>query len=57
MKSLSKIGSLLDIPIKNDRFTKDKLVLRYARLLVEMPIEGLLPEHIEFFNDDGVLIR
>ena len=32
-------------------------MLRYARLLVEMPIEGPFPEHIELFNDDGVLIR
>ncbi|KAJ8419768.1 hypothetical protein Cgig2_018597 [Carnegiea gigantea] len=57
MESLSKIDSLLGIPIKTDRFAKDKLVLRYARLLVEMPIEGPFPEHIEFFNDDGVLIH
>lgn len=55
-ESLSKIGSLLGIPIKTDKFTKDKQAIRYARLLVEMPIERPFPEHVEFFNEVGVLI-
>jgi len=57
IKSLSKIGSLLGIPIKTDKVTRDKQVLRYARLLVEMPIEGPFLEYIEFFNDDDLLIK
>ena len=32
-------------------------MIRYARLLVEMPIDGPFPNHIEFFNEDEVLIR
>ncbi|KAJ8421292.1 LOW QUALITY PROTEIN: hypothetical protein Cgig2_031131 [Carnegiea gigantea] len=55
MESLSKIGSILGIPFKTDKFTKDKQVIRYARLLVEMQIDGPFPEHIEFFNEEGVL--
>ncbi|KAJ8431637.1 hypothetical protein Cgig2_001960 [Carnegiea gigantea] len=57
IESLSKTGSILGIPLKTDKFTKDKPVIRYARLLVEMQIEGPFPEHIEFFNEDGVLLR
>ncbi|KAJ8420785.1 hypothetical protein Cgig2_030493 [Carnegiea gigantea] len=57
IESLSKIGSLLGIPSKTDKVTRGKQVLRYARLLVEMPIEGPFPEYIEFFNDDDLLIR
>ncbi|KAJ8421769.1 hypothetical protein Cgig2_000946 [Carnegiea gigantea] len=57
MESLSKIGSILGIPLKTDKFTKDKQVIRYARLLVEMQIDGPFPEHIEFFNEEGVLTR
>ncbi|KAJ8419375.1 hypothetical protein Cgig2_022175 [Carnegiea gigantea] len=56
-QSLSKIGSILGIPLKTDKFTKDKQVIRYARLLIEMPIEGPFPDHIEFFNEEGILIR
>jgi len=54
--SLSKLGSLLGIPIKTDKFTKDKQVLRYAPLLVEMIIDGSFPEFIEFFNEENLLI-
>ncbi|KAJ8431631.1 hypothetical protein Cgig2_001954 [Carnegiea gigantea] len=42
-ESLSKISSVLGIPIKPDKFTKDKQVIRYARLLIEMPIDGPFP--------------
>ena len=57
IESLSKIGSILGIPLKTDKFTKDKQVIRYARLLVEMQIDGPFPEYIDFFNEDGILIR
>ena len=55
--SLSKIYSSLRIPLKIDKFTKDKSMLRYARVLVDMRIEGSFPEFIEFFNEHEVLIR
>jgi len=57
MQSLSKLGSILGLPLKTDKYTKDRQVIRYARLLIEMPIEGPFPEHIEFFNEEGILIR
>jgi len=57
IECLSKIGSLLGAPIKTDKITKEKQAIRYARLLMEMPIEGPFPKHIDFFNEDGILIR
>ncbi|KAJ8419310.1 LOW QUALITY PROTEIN: hypothetical protein Cgig2_009221 [Carnegiea gigantea] len=57
MHSLSKIGSILGIPLKTDKYTKEKSMLRYARLLVEMQLEGQFLEYIEFANDKNVLIR
>ncbi|KAJ8422865.1 LOW QUALITY PROTEIN: hypothetical protein Cgig2_031642 [Carnegiea gigantea] len=54
--SLSKLGSILGIPLKTGKHTNKKTVLRYARLLVEMPIDGNFPEYIEFANEKDVLI-
>ena len=56
-QSLSKLGSILGIPLKTDKYTKEKMMLRYARLLVEMPIDGNFPDYIEFANEKDVLIR
>ncbi|KAJ8430484.1 hypothetical protein Cgig2_021730 [Carnegiea gigantea] len=57
MHSLSKIGSTLGIPLKADKYTKDKSMLRYARLLVEMQLEGQFSEYIKFANEKNVPIR
>ena len=57
LESLSKIESLLGILIKTDRCTKEKLMINYAQLMIKMPLEGPFPEHIEFFNDNDVLVR
>ena len=56
-KSLSKIGSILGMPLKTDKYTKERQMIRYARLLIEMPIEGPFPDYIDFFNEAGILIR
>ncbi|KAJ8424407.1 hypothetical protein Cgig2_031782 [Carnegiea gigantea] len=40
LESLSKIDSILGIPIKTDRYTKGRLVIKYARLLIEMSLEA-----------------
>jgi len=32
-------------------------MIKYARLMIEMPLEGPFPEYIEFFNDNEVLVR
>ena len=57
LESLSKIGSTLGIPIKSDRYTKEKSMIKYAKLMIEAPLEGPFPEYIEFFNDNEVLVR
>lgn len=57
LESLSKIGSLLGHPLKSDKFTLEKTMLRYARLLVEFPMEGPFPDSIDFFNEEGIMVR
>ncbi|KAJ8427494.1 hypothetical protein Cgig2_028165 [Carnegiea gigantea] len=57
VESLSKLASMLGIPIKTDKTTKEKLVLGYARILVEMPVEGPFPEYIDFVNDSDRVVR
>jgi len=47
--SLRKLGSLIGIRIKTDKYTKNKDYLHYARMLIEVPIEG--PFH------SGVLVK
>ena len=46
LESLSKLGSMLGIPLKTDQYTKEKSRLSYARLMIEVPIEGPFPEYI-----------
>lgn len=48
---------MLGIPPKTDKYTKEKLMLNYARLLVEIPLEGNFPDFIEFANEKNVVIR
>ena len=49
--------SLIGIPIKTDRYTKEKEFLSYARMLIEVPVAGPFVDTIEFINDFGVLVR
>ncbi|KAJ8428274.1 LOW QUALITY PROTEIN: hypothetical protein Cgig2_009973 [Carnegiea gigantea] len=51
------LGSLIAIPIKTDKYTKDKEFLHYARMMIKVPMEGLFPDVIEFINDYGVLVK
>ena len=44
-------------PFKGRQCTKDKVMMKYARLLVEMPLDGNFPEYIEFANEKDILIR
>ncbi|KAJ8430872.1 hypothetical protein Cgig2_011335 [Carnegiea gigantea] len=48
---INKLGSMLGMPIKMDRTTKERTDINYARLLIEMPLEGPFPDHIDFIND------
>ena len=57
LESLSKLGSIIGIPLKTDKYTKEKSMIKYARLLIEVSMEGPFPELIEFFNENQVLIR
>ncbi|KAJ8435262.1 hypothetical protein Cgig2_026001 [Carnegiea gigantea] len=56
IESLSKIGSMLGIPIKTDKITKERSVLHYARMLIEMPLNGPFPSCVDFISEgDGVV--
>ena len=57
MQSLTKIDSMLGIPLKTDKYTKDKTFLAYARVLIDVPIDGPFPDYIDFINEQGVLAR
>ena len=57
LECLSKIGTLLGVPLKTDKYTLDKTFLNYARVLIDMPIDGAFPEFVEFINKHGVLVR
>ena len=56
-ESLSKIGSTLGIPLKTDRYTRERRMVKYARLLIDMPLDGHFPDYIDFFNEEGIPIR
>ena len=55
--SLSKIGSLIGQPLKTDKYTAEKSRLNYARLLIDVPLDGAFPNYVEFFNEKETLVR
>ncbi|KAJ8439192.1 LOW QUALITY PROTEIN: hypothetical protein Cgig2_003405 [Carnegiea gigantea] len=55
--SLSKLGSLLGIPLKTDKQTMEKVYLNYVRLLIDIPLEGPFPEFVDFITDKGLATR
>ena len=57
LTSLGKLGSILGIPIKTDRFTLEKTKLHYARLLIDIKLKDSFPDFIEFVNDYDVVVR
>ncbi|KAJ8420047.1 hypothetical protein Cgig2_011170 [Carnegiea gigantea] len=57
VESLTKLGSILGILLKTDHYTMKKTLLQYARLLIEMPLDSMFLEYIEFINDNEVLVR
>ena len=46
-ESLSKIGSTIGIPIIADKYTRDKEYLHYARMLIEVALEGPFRQTID----------
>ena len=57
MDCLGKIGSILGIPIKTDRYTMERRLLKHARLLIEIPLDAPFPDFLEFINDQDVVVR
>lgn len=57
LKCLSKIDSLLCIPLKTNKCTKERTSIIYFRLMIELPLEGPFPEYVEFINEHDMLIR
>jgi len=57
LSSLGKLGSILGIPIKTDRYTLEKTRLHYARLLIDIKLDEAFPDFIEFVNDQDVVVR
>jgi len=55
--SLSKLGGILGIPIKTDKYTMDKTRLNYASLLIDIPVNVEFPNFIDFVNDQEVVVR
>ena len=55
--SLSKICSSLGIPLKMDKYTKERSMIRYARILIHMQLEGEFSDFVDFFNEHDILIR
>jgi len=51
--SLSKIGSVIGIPLKTDKQTMDKTLLSYARLLIDIPLDGPFMDYVDYINDKG----
>lgn len=47
----------MGIPLKTDKYTKERTRIKYVRLLIDIPLEGPFPNYIEFFDEEDVLIR
>lgn len=43
--------------MRTDKCTKEKTTLSYARMQVEMRLDLDFPEHIDFVNEMGMLVR
>ncbi|KAJ8431941.1 hypothetical protein Cgig2_017427 [Carnegiea gigantea] len=53
--ALSKLASILGIPIVVGKDTGEKNMVHYARVLVEMPILEKLPKHIHFEDETRII--
>ncbi|KAJ8426970.1 hypothetical protein Cgig2_010201 [Carnegiea gigantea] len=56
-QDLSKIGSLLGSPLAADKVTKEKTMLRHARILVDMKLNGAFLELVTFVDEKGLVIE
>ncbi|XP_060178153.1 uncharacterized protein LOC132608098 [Lycium barbarum] len=56
-KGLSKIGSLIGKPLTVDKNIERKIGLNFARLMVEVGMDSILPDTVTFINERGCLIE
>ena len=57
LASLSKLGSILGMPIMTDKYTMEKTRLHHAGVSIEIPIEDDFLSFIDFVNDQDVVVR
>lgn len=55
LTSLSKLASLLRIPIMADKNTMQKNMVNYATVIVEMPILKKIPSYIIVDDEKGII--
>ncbi|KAJ8423094.1 hypothetical protein Cgig2_023476 [Carnegiea gigantea] len=55
--SLGKIGSIIGIPIKMDKYTIEKTMLRFSRVMIDIPLGNDFLDYVEFANDHNVIVR
>ncbi|XP_062118254.1 uncharacterized protein LOC133831861 [Humulus lupulus] len=56
-KCLSAIMSTIGVPILVDKVTKDRSMMQFARVLVEIELSEDLPKSVQFHNEKGQLIE
>ncbi|XP_021731006.1 uncharacterized protein LOC110697913 [Chenopodium quinoa] len=56
-EALMKIAGLIGKPIKTDKITALKKRIAYARIMIEVAVNGEFPEFIEFFDENGNRIK
>ncbi|XP_020255648.1 uncharacterized protein LOC109832661 [Asparagus officinalis] len=56
-KCLSKIASVIGKPIATDKLTANRQRLLYARVLVEVKMPSMLPDHISIQGSNGKMIN
>ncbi|XP_074283575.1 uncharacterized protein LOC141608120 [Silene latifolia] len=56
-KSLPKISSLVGIYVKSDQATNERTRLGFARVMVEMMVDQLLPVEISFKDEKGEVVK
>lgn len=56
-KGLSKVASILGKPLKADKFMKEKKLVNYARVLIDIDITKEIPETVTIVDDLGEIIK
>ncbi|XP_062094166.1 uncharacterized protein LOC133800227 [Humulus lupulus] len=56
-KCLSALMSTIGVPILIDKVTKDKSMMQFARVLVEIEFSEDLPKSVQFLNEKGQLME